>query len=86
MMEDEDVPVFCIYADDDLLWKIFEDWMDEVSSIEFNAGTNEDHYLRLFHKAYTFYFFGILIQDKLLFSPFDQKDYLRTEFVFCTGK
>ncbi|HHT19548.1 MAG TPA: hypothetical protein GXZ72_08320 [Methanobacterium sp.] len=47
VMEDEDVPVFCIYADDDLLWKIFEDWMDEVSSIEFNAGTNEDHYLRV---------------------------------------
>lgn len=47
VMEDEDGPVFCIYADDDLLWKIFEDWMDEVSSIEFNAGANEAHYLRV---------------------------------------
>ncbi len=47
VMEDEDGPVVCIYADDDLLWKIFEDWMDEVSSIEFNAGVNEDHYLRV---------------------------------------
>jgi hypothetical protein len=47
VMEDEDETVFRIYATDDLLWKIFEDWMEEVSSIEFNAGATEDHYLRV---------------------------------------
>ncbi|MDO5837078.1 MAG: hypothetical protein Q4P17_11275 [Methanobacterium sp.] len=47
VMEDENETVFCIYAADDVLWKIFEDWMELVSSIEFNAGTNEEHYLRI---------------------------------------
>lgn len=47
VMEDEDKTVFCIYASDDVLWKIFEDWMELVSSIEFNAGTNEEHYLKV---------------------------------------
>ena len=47
VMEDEDSTVFCIYAPDDVLWKIFEDWMELVSSIEFNAGTDEEHYLRV---------------------------------------
>nr|WP_319373146.1 hypothetical protein [uncultured Methanobacterium sp.] len=47
VMEDEDTTVFCIYASDDVLWKIFEDWMELVSSIEFNAGTNEEHYLKV---------------------------------------
>ena len=47
VMEDEHETVFCIYAADDVLWKIFEDWMELVSSIEFNAGTNEEHYLRV---------------------------------------
>ena len=47
VMEDEDKTVFCIYASDDVLWKIFEDWMELVASIEFNAGTNEEHYLKV---------------------------------------
>ena len=47
VMEDEEKTVFCIYASDDVLWKIFEDWMELVSSIEFNAGTNEEHYLKV---------------------------------------
>ncbi len=47
VMEDEDETVFSIYADDELLWKIFEDWMEEVTSIEFNAGANEAHFLRV---------------------------------------
>jgi len=46
VMEDEEKTVFCIYASDDVLWKIFEDWMELVSSIEFNAGTNDEHYLK----------------------------------------
>ncbi|OPX59561.1 MAG: hypothetical protein A4E25_01045 [Methanobacterium sp. PtaB.Bin024] len=47
VMEEGDETVFCIYAADELLWKIFEDWMEEVSSIEFNAGKNEAHFLRV---------------------------------------
>ena len=47
VMEDEEKTLFCIYASDDVLWKIFEDWMELVSSIEFNAGTNEEHYLKV---------------------------------------
>jgi hypothetical protein len=47
VMEDEEKTVFCIYASDDVLWKIFEDWMELVASIEFNAGTNEEHYLKV---------------------------------------
>jgi hypothetical protein len=45
LMEDE--TVFCIYADDDTLWRIFEDIENGVTSIEFNAGKNEAHYLRV---------------------------------------
>jgi hypothetical protein len=47
VMEDEETTIFCIYASDDVLWKIFEDWMELVTSIEFNAGTNEEHYLKV---------------------------------------
>ncbi|MDY9923429.1 hypothetical protein [Methanobacterium sp.] len=47
VMEDEETTVFCIYASDDVLWKIFEDWMELVTSIEFNAGANEEHYLKV---------------------------------------
>jgi hypothetical protein len=43
----EDKTVFCIYAPDDTLWKIFEDLMDNFRSIEFNAGAREVHYLRI---------------------------------------
>lgn len=45
LMENENV--FCIYADDDTLWKIFEDIENGVTSIEFNAGKDEAHYLRV---------------------------------------
>lgn len=45
LMENESV--FCIYADDDTLWKIFEDIENGVTSIEFNAGKNEARYLRV---------------------------------------
>jgi|GEM_PF-447328 len=43
----KDKNVFCVYADDDTLWQIFEDIMDGVKSIEFNAGANEAHYLEI---------------------------------------
>ena len=44
-MESDDV--FCIYADDDTLWKIFEDTINEFKSIEFDAGRGESHFLRV---------------------------------------
>lgn len=43
----ENETVFRIYADDDTLWKIFEDMMNEFKSIEFDAGTGETHFLRV---------------------------------------
>ena len=43
----ENETVFRIYADDDTLWKIFEDMMNEFKSIEFDAGTDETHFLRV---------------------------------------
>ena len=43
----EDDNVFRIYADDDTLWKIFEDMINEFNSIEFDAGVGESHFLRV---------------------------------------
>ncbi len=43
----EDEKIFRIYADDDTLWKIFEDMIDDFNSIEFDAGTGESHFLRV---------------------------------------
>jgi hypothetical protein len=45
VMDDENI--FCIYADDDTLWKIFEDMINEFKSIEFDAGTGESHFLKV---------------------------------------
>lgn len=45
VMEDENI--FLIYADDDTLWKIFEDMINEFKSIEFDAGTGESHFLKV---------------------------------------
>jgi hypothetical protein len=46
-IELENETVFLIYADDDTLWKIFEDMINEFQSIEFDAGTSESHFLRV---------------------------------------
>jgi hypothetical protein len=43
----EDETIFRIYADDDTLWKIFEDMINEFRSIEFDAGIDELHFLRV---------------------------------------
>jgi hypothetical protein len=43
----ENKNIFRIYADDDTLWKIFEDMITEFRSIEFDAGTGESHFLRV---------------------------------------
>ena len=45
VMEDENI--FRIYADDDTLWKIFEDMINEFKSIEFDAGNGESHFLKI---------------------------------------
>jgi hypothetical protein len=45
IMENENV--YCIYADDETLWKMFEDMINNFKSIEFNAGKGELHYLRI---------------------------------------
>ena len=46
-IEMEDRSVFRIFADDNTLWKIFEDMINEFKSIEFDAGTDESHFLRV---------------------------------------
>lgn len=35
-----------IYADDDTLWKILEDYWDEFN-MEFEAGTGVEHFIRV---------------------------------------
>ncbi|NYB28014.1 MAG: hypothetical protein HVN34_11935 [Methanobacteriaceae archaeon] len=35
-----------IYADDDTLWKILEDYRDEFN-MEFEAGTGVEHFIRV---------------------------------------
>ncbi|MDD3986100.1 MAG: hypothetical protein PHY59_09585 [Methanobacterium sp.] len=38
---------FRIYADDETLWKIFEEMINQFKSIEFNAGIKETHFLEV---------------------------------------
>ncbi len=45
VMEDE--KIFRIYGDDDTLWKIFEDMINEFKSIEFDSGNGESHFLKI---------------------------------------
>jgi hypothetical protein len=45
VMDNENI--FRVYADDDTLWKIFEDMINEFNSIEFDAGTGESHFLKV---------------------------------------
>jgi Ribonuclease G/E len=45
VMKDENI--FCVYAEDDTLWKIFEDMINEFRSIEFDSGTGESPFLRI---------------------------------------
>jgi len=45
VMEDENI--FRIYAEDDTLWKIFEDMINEFKSIEFDSGKGESHFLNI---------------------------------------
>lgn len=36
-----------IYADNEILWKIFEDKIDDYRSIEFDAETNESNFIKI---------------------------------------
>ncbi len=45
VMDDENG--FHVYADDDTLWEIFEDMINEFNSIEFDAGNGESHFLKI---------------------------------------
>lgn len=38
---------FLVFADDETLWNIFEDMINEFSSIEFDAEKGETHFLRI---------------------------------------
>jgi hypothetical protein len=38
---------FLVFADDETLWKIFEDMINEFSSIELDAEKGETHFLRI---------------------------------------
>lgn len=38
---------FLVYADDETLWNIFEDMINEFSSIELDAEKGETHFLRI---------------------------------------
>ena len=38
---------FLVYADDDTLWNIFEDMINEFQSIEFDAENGETPFLRI---------------------------------------
>lgn len=38
---------FLVYADDDTLWNIFEDMINEFKSIELDAESGETHFLRI---------------------------------------
>lgn len=44
IMEDEAI---LVYADDEILWKIFEDKIDECSSVELDAGSQESHFIKI---------------------------------------
>lgn len=46
-IEMENENIFQIYADDDTLWQIFEEMINQFSSIEFDAGSGEAHFLRI---------------------------------------
>ena len=39
--------VILIYANDEILWKIFGDNIDDYKSIEFDADTNESHFIKI---------------------------------------
>ena len=39
--------VILIYADDEILWKIFGDNIDDYRSIELDADINESHFIKI---------------------------------------
>ena len=44
---------YCVYADDDTLWKMYDELANFFQTVEFNAGDQERRYLRVVLKKRT---------------------------------
>ncbi len=49
----EDGSTYCVYADDDTLWKMYDELASFFQTVEFNAGDQERRYLRVVLKKRT---------------------------------
>jgi hypothetical protein len=52
----EDKATYCVYADDDTLWKMYDELANFFQTVEFNAGDQERRYLRVVLKKSVDYF------------------------------
>jgi hypothetical protein len=43
----EEESTYCVYADDDTLWKMYDELANFFQTVEFNAGDQERRYLRV---------------------------------------
>ena len=43
----EDDNTFCAYADDDTLWKMYDELARVFKSVEFNSGDEDQNYVRI---------------------------------------
>jgi hypothetical protein len=43
----EDDNTLCAYADDDTLWKMYDELANFFQTVEFNAGDQEQNYIRI---------------------------------------
>ncbi|MDP3066436.1 MAG: hypothetical protein Q8N08_06835 [Methanobacteriaceae archaeon] len=43
----EDENTFCAYADDDTLWKMYDELARVFKSVEFNSGDQDQNYVRI---------------------------------------
>ena len=49
----EDGSTYCVYADDDTLWKMYDELASFFQTVEFNAGDQKRRYLRVVLKKRT---------------------------------
>ena len=52
----EEGTTYCVYADDDTLWKMYDELANFFRTVEFNAGDQERCYLRVVLKNSMDYF------------------------------
>lgn len=45
----EDENTFCAYADDDTLWKMYDELASVFKSVEFNSGDQDQNYVRILY-------------------------------------